>query len=147
MPCDVWIPSPTLLRTGNRLHTTWTSSGGRPISSSASLRAVWTSSLSLGSLFPPGKHTSPALLLSYTHTHTARLDSEWSQRGRPTPVDIHQVTSFERKVINVNSSPFFTISGIRTEALGSPGGKENLSPMSCCFKISTVCSLMCMVAV
>lgn len=71
MPCDVWVPPPTLLRTGNRLHTTWTSCGGRPISSSASLRAVWTSSRSLGSLLPPGKHTSPALLLSYTHTHSS----------------------------------------------------------------------------
>lgn len=71
MPCDVWVPSPTLVRTGNRLHTTWTLSGGRPISSFASLRAVWTSFLSLGSLFPPGKHTSPGLLFSYTHTQSS----------------------------------------------------------------------------
>lgn len=59
---------PTLLMTGKSLQTTWTSSGGRPISSSASLRAVSASSLSLGSLFPPGKHTSPPLVRSYTHT-------------------------------------------------------------------------------
>ncbi len=43
---------------------TCTVSGWSPISSSASLSAVWTSSLSPDSRFPPGKHTSPACCFS-----------------------------------------------------------------------------------
>lgn len=51
---------------GSSLQVTWTSPGSRPISSWASLKAVCTSSLSLGSRLPPGKHTSPAPTLSCT---------------------------------------------------------------------------------
>lgn len=74
----------TLLMIGNSVQTTWTSSGDRPISSSASLRAVSTSSWSLGSLFPPGKHTSPALVLSYKETNINRIDLQdgWRQWPR-----------------------------------------------------------------
>lgn len=136
---------PTLLITGNKVHTTWTSSGGRPISSSASLRAVCTSSLSLGSLFPPGKHTSPPPLLNYTNTHVSQKLS-WRHRWCYTHLTSIRVTSFERRVIKVYSSPFFTNSGISTEALGSSGKKDNLSPMSNCFKMAIVASLICMVA-
>lgn len=128
---------------GNKVHTTWTSSGGRPISSSASLKAVCTSSLSPGSLFPPGKHTSPLFLLSYRHTPVSHKQG-WIE----IPLTLHEFerTSFERRVIKVYSSPFFTNSGINTEALGCSGRNENLFPMSNGFKLAIVSSRICMVA-
>lgn len=46
----------------------------------------------------------------------------------------------------VCSSPFFTISGISTEALGSTGREDNLFPMSNCSKMAMVSSLTSIVA-
>lgn len=120
----------TLLMMGNKLHTTSTWPTGRPISSSASLNAVCTSSLSLGSLFPPGKHTSPPLVLSYTHSHNRlKFSSIRTLISLLMLLAFGIFTSFERKVIKVYSSPFFTNKGTSTEALGSTDNL-NLFPMS-----------------
>lgn len=139
--------APTLLMTGTNLQTTRTSAGGRPISSSASRSAVYTSSASLGSLFPPGKHTSPALVRSCTDTQVGRSEAvRIIKRPRPgparRPIGSNLRTSRERSVIRVNSRPFFTVRGISTEALGSTGRDEASSfPTSSCFKMAIVSSL------
>lgn len=55
----------TLIRYGTRWETTSTWWGCSPTSSWASRRAVAVSSMSTGSLFPPGKQTSPGDRLSW----------------------------------------------------------------------------------
>ena len=60
------IPSLTSISSGTRRQTTSTWWGHSPTSSWASLSAVAMSSLSVGSLLPPGKQTSPGDLLSWT---------------------------------------------------------------------------------
>lgn len=55
----------TLSRYGTRWETTSTWWGCSPTSSWASRRAVAVSSMSTGSLFPPGKQTSPGALRSW----------------------------------------------------------------------------------
>lgn len=120
---------------------------------------------------PPGRHQaaglSPPLPLS---TPCARRPCRWrlsSHRGNTPPrrrssaADMHEpvkswviqqrhhspggVTSVDRTVISVYSRPLLTNSGISTDALGSDGKYENLSPMSNCFKTAVVASLLCMV--
>lgn len=59
------IPTLTSSRYGTRQQTTSTWWGHSPTSSWASRRAVATSSTSVGSHFPPGKHTSPGDRLSW----------------------------------------------------------------------------------
>lgn len=60
-------PTPVLTsnRYGTRWETTSTWWGCSPTSSWASRRAVAVSSVSTGSLFPPGKQTAPGSLLSW----------------------------------------------------------------------------------